>query len=54
MSNLNLSPSGYGKIDRGEVDLTISRLFEIAEVLKVSPSSLIFLDFTVLFINQKE
>lgn len=53
-SELNLSPSGYGKIERGEVDLTISRLFEIAEVLKVSPSSLIFLDFTVLFINQKE
>lgn len=43
-SELNMSPSGYGKIERGEVDLTISRLFQIAEVLNVAPGSLIFLD----------
>lgn len=47
-SELNMSPSGYGKIERGEVDLTISRLFQIAEVFNVSPGSLIFLDISLV------
>lgn len=33
---LKMSTSGYGKIERGEVDLTISKLNKIAEVLDVS------------------
>jgi transcriptional regulator with XRE-family HTH domain len=33
--NLNLSPNGYGKIERDEVDVTIGRLEEIAKILEV-------------------
>jgi transcriptional regulator with XRE-family HTH domain len=33
---IGMSSSGYGKIERGEVDLTISKLNKIAEVLGVS------------------
>ena len=51
-SELNMSPSGYGKIERGEVDLTISRLLDISRVLNVHPSSLIFFDVEVFFKNQ--
>ncbi len=50
-AELKMSSSGYGKIERGEVDLTISRLFKIAEVLNVSPSSILFLDISFLFNN---
>lgn len=33
---LEMSTSGYGKIERGEVDLTVSKLFKIAIVLNVT------------------
>ncbi|TRX15972.1 helix-turn-helix domain-containing protein [Flavobacterium franklandianum] len=33
--SLAMSTSGYGKIERGEVDLTISKLILIAKVLEV-------------------
>lgn len=33
---LNMSTSGYGKIERGEVDLTVSKLVKIAKVLNVT------------------
>lgn len=46
-SELNMSPSGFGKIDRGEVDITIPRLMDISRVLNVHPSSLIFFDVEV-------
>lgn len=32
---LGMSTSGYGKIERGEVDLTITKLNKIAEILDV-------------------
>lgn len=35
-AELNMSTSGYGKIERGEVDLTLSKLIQIANVLEVS------------------
>lgn len=46
-SELNMSPSGFGKIERGEVDITIPRLMDISRVLNVHPSSLIFFDVEV-------
>lgn len=52
-SELNMSPSGFGKIERGEVDITISRLLDISRVLNVPPSSLIFFDVEVFFKNQQ-
>lgn len=33
---LKMSTSGYGKIERGEVDLTVSKLVKIAKVLNVT------------------
>jgi len=33
---INMSTSGYGKIERGEVDLTLSKLDKIARVFNVS------------------
>lgn len=51
-SELNMSPSGYGKIERGEVDITISKLLDISRVLNVPPSSLIFFDIEIFIKNQ--
>lgn len=33
--NLNLSPNGYGKIERDEVDITLGRLEAIAKILEM-------------------
>ena len=33
---LKMSSSGYGKIERGDVDLTLSKLTKIADILGVS------------------
>lgn len=41
---LNMSSSGYGKIERGEIDLTISKLYKISDVLQVSVHDLLFSD----------
>lgn len=48
-AELNMSPSGYGKIERGEVDITISRLYQISDVLGVPLSSVLHLDISKLF-----
>jgi len=34
---LDISQPAYSKIENGETDLTIKRIYEIAEVLEVSP-----------------
>jgi transcriptional regulator with XRE-family HTH domain len=34
---LDISQAAYSKIELGQTDLTISRIFEIAEILEVSP-----------------
>jgi len=44
-ADLEMSLSGYGKLERGEVDITISKLYKIAEVLNVSVSQI--MDFNV-------
>lgn len=46
---LNMSMSGYGKIERGEVDLTVSKLIEIAKVLDVSTEFIFKFDVSVIF-----
>ena len=38
---LGLSETGYAKIERGESKIRIERLFQIAQVLDVSPAELI-------------
>jgi transcriptional regulator with XRE-family HTH domain len=46
---LHITVSGYGKIERGEVDLTISRLFDIAKILEVSISRLLNFNVSNIF-----
>lgn len=41
---LQMSQAGYGKIERDETDISLSRLQQIAEVLKVGLSDLIGFD----------
>lgn len=48
-SELNMSLSGYSKIERNEVDLTISRVERIAEILEVDLSQLLNFDATQIF-----
>jgi transcriptional regulator with XRE-family HTH domain len=35
---LGMSTSGYGKIERGEVDLTVTKIIRLAAILEVSVS----------------
>ncbi|MDA6071539.1 helix-turn-helix domain-containing protein [Flavobacterium sp. AC] len=49
---LKMSTSGYGKIERGEVDLTVSKLEKIAEVLDVSIEFIFRFDVSLFFENR--
>lgn len=46
---MDMSTSGYSKIERGEVDLTISKIAKIALVFEVSINDLLFLDISFFF-----
>ena len=46
---LELSLSAYSKIERGEVDLTLSRIQQIAQILSVDISQLLNFDATNIF-----
>lgn len=48
-SELNMSLSGYSKIERNEVDLTLSRINEISNILEVSVSQILNFDATQVF-----
>lgn len=48
-SEMDMSISGYGKIERGEIDLTISKLSKIASVFGVTLNDLLFLDISFFF-----
>lgn len=43
---LGLSYNGYAKIERGETDISLSRIEQIANVFRVSALSLIFEQYT--------
>jgi transcriptional regulator with XRE-family HTH domain len=47
--DLEMSLSGYGKLERGEVDLTINKLFKISDILKVNVSQLMNFDISNIF-----
>ena len=40
-AQLSMSPNGYGCIERGETDISLSRLEEIANLFGVNPSDLL-------------
>ncbi len=46
---LGMSLSGYSKIERGEIDLTITKIYKIAEVLGVEASQILNFDATQIF-----
>jgi transcriptional regulator with XRE-family HTH domain len=48
-SDLELSASGYSKIERGEIELTLSRLFQIAEALDVDIAQILNFDVQNIF-----
>ena len=48
-AELEMSVSGYSKIERGEIDLTVSKLQKIADVLDVSVSEILNFDATTIF-----
>lgn len=50
---VEMSMSGYSKIERGEVDLTVSKLIKIAKVLDVSVEFILKFDTTIFFIDTK-
>ena len=47
--NLDMSVSGFSKIERGEIDLTISKLEKIANAIGVSASQILNFDATNIF-----
>lgn len=48
-AELEMSLSGYSKIERDEVDLTISRVYKIAEILGVDVSQILNFDVSQIF-----
>jgi transcriptional regulator with XRE-family HTH domain len=48
-SDLGMSISGYSKIERGEVDLSMSKIQKISEVLGVEISEILNFDATQIF-----
>ncbi len=48
-ADLDMSVSGYSKIERNEIDLTISRIQEIAKLLNVDISQLMNFDASQIF-----
>jgi transcriptional regulator with XRE-family HTH domain len=48
-ADLEMSLSGYGKLERGDVDLTISELYKISAILDVSVSQMMNFDVSNIF-----
>lgn len=48
-ADLEMSLSGYGKLERGDVDLTISKLYKISAILDVSVSQMMNFDVSNIF-----
>ncbi|MCK9452141.1 MAG: helix-turn-helix transcriptional regulator [Bacteroidales bacterium] len=48
-AQLGMSVSGYGKIERGEVDISLSKLVAIADILQVELSILINFEISEAF-----
>lgn len=46
---LELSASGYSKIERGEIELSVIRLIQIANVLDIEVSKIMNFDVTTIF-----
>lgn len=48
-AELGMSLSGYSKLERGEVDITVSKIYKIAEILNVSVEQILNFDASQIF-----
>lgn len=48
-ADLGMSLSGYSKLERGEVDITSSKIYKISAILNVSPEQLLNFDASQIF-----
>jgi len=46
---LKMSLSGYSKLERGEVEITLTKLYRIADILEVSVSQILNFDVSQIF-----
>ncbi len=46
---LDMSLSGYSKLERGIVDLSVTKLYKVAEILEVSVSQILNFDASQIF-----
>ena len=46
---LEMSVSGYSKLERGEVEISLSKLYRIADILEVSVSQILNFDASQIF-----
>jgi transcriptional regulator with XRE-family HTH domain len=53
-AELEMSTSGYGKIERGEIDLTLSKLVKISSIFGVSVIDLLYFDVSTFFKDTAE
>ncbi len=53
-ANLGLTTRAYSKIETGETQLTINRLNEISEILKIDPIEILGFDDKQVFNNCKQ
>jgi len=51
---LDMTYSGYGKIERGEIDITISKISKLADIFGISISDLLFFDVSYFFNTDTE
>lgn len=48
---LEMTYSGYGKIERGEIDISITKIARLADIFGISISDLLFFDVSYFFNN---
>jgi transcriptional regulator with XRE-family HTH domain len=53
-AELEMSTSGYGKIERGEIDLTLSKLYKISIIFGVSVTDILYFDISSFFENERK
>jgi transcriptional regulator with XRE-family HTH domain len=53
-AELDMTASGYGKIERGEIDITISKIYRLAAIFEITVSDLLFFNVSSVFNNSKK
>jgi len=53
-AELDMTASGYGKIERGEIDITISKIYRLASIFEITVSDLLFFNVANVFNNSKK